>query len=72
MNWVEVQDKWEQYKPVLKTHWPELTEEELNAISGRREHLVQSLRERYGIGEAEAERLIAEFEKDVRLPGAVK
>lgn len=72
MNWSEVQGNWRQFRTVLKTYWPELTDEELDAVDGRRERLAEVLRNRYGWEAAEAERRLAAFEKDVRYPGAVK
>ena len=72
MNWCQVQGHWKQFKTVLRAHWPELTDEDLNRVDGRRERLAELLREHYGCGTDEAERRIAEFEKDVRYPGAVK
>jgi hypothetical protein len=44
----------------------------LHTIDGRRELLVEALQDHYGCSEAEAERRIAAFEKDVRYPGAVQ
>jgi hypothetical protein len=72
MNWAEIQSNWQHSKTLLKTHWPMLSDEELNTIGGERERLAKSLQKHYGCGASEAERLIAEFEKDVRYPGAVK
>lgn len=72
MNWREVQDNWVQFKAVLWTHWPELTNQELDAIDGRRERLARALQDHYGCSQAEAEQRIAAFEKEVRYPGAVK
>jgi uncharacterized protein YjbJ (UPF0337 family) len=72
MNWREVQGHWEQFKTVLRAYWPELTDGDLNRVDGSRERLAELLREYYCCEADEAERRIAEFEKDVRYPGAVK
>jgi uncharacterized protein YjbJ (UPF0337 family) len=72
MNWAELEGDWKGMSPVLKAYWTKLTDEDLERIAGRREWLAATLRTLYGYGEAEAERAIAAFEKDVRFPGPVK
>jgi hypothetical protein len=71
MNWRALHDNWGQFQAVLWTHWPELTNRELDAIDGRRERLAETLRNHHGCSQAEAERRIAAFEKDMRCLGAV-
>ena len=57
---------------LLKTYWTKLTDRDLERMDGRRDNLVASLQSLYSYGEEEAEGAIASFEKEVRLPGAVK
>jgi uncharacterized protein YjbJ (UPF0337 family) len=72
MNWSEMEAQWEQMKPLLVSHWHDLSEEDIARIHGQREVLAQALQERYGLSAREAEDAICAFEKDVRRPGAVK
>ncbi len=72
MNWCEIQSNWGQFKPVLKAYWPHLTEGDLDAVGGSRDRLVEVIRNCYCCPAVEAERRVAEFENDVRFPGAVK
>jgi uncharacterized protein YjbJ (UPF0337 family) len=72
MNWAEIEGNWTRLCPLLKSYWPNLTDDTLGRIDGRREALADCLRRLYGYGPDEAEREIAAFEKDVRFPGAVK
>jgi hypothetical protein len=72
MNWAELQRDWRLAGPLLKTHWPKLTDRDLEWIDCRRDKLAEALRRLYSFDEVEAERAIASFEKDVRFPGAVK
>lgn len=72
MNWVEIQRDWEQMKIVLKTHWPELTMQDIDAIQGDRARLANLLQERRRLSAQDAENTICAFEDDVRFPGAVK
>lgn len=57
---------------LLRTHWPKLTDDDLERVDGKRKELAAVLRTRYGFSETEAEQAIAAFEKEVRFPGAVK
>jgi hypothetical protein len=72
MNWSEIEYRWDQMKFVLATHWNKLNNEDLARINGKRDALVQVIRERDGLNEAEAETAICMFEKEVRRPGAVE
>jgi hypothetical protein len=72
MNWAELQRDWRRAAPLLQSYWMRLTDEDLQRIDGRRDELTACLRRRYGYGSEGAERAICSFEKDVRLPGAVK
>jgi uncharacterized protein YjbJ (UPF0337 family) len=72
MNWSEMQGHWKGMCPVLKSYWSKLTEKDLARIKGDRAALASALRRYYGYREAEAETAIAQFEKDVRFPGAAK
>ena len=69
MNWIEIRDKWEGLKPVLRSYWERLSEEDLKRIQGDRPTLATLLQERYGYQAGEAEKEIARFENDVRFPG---
>ena len=72
MNWCEVKGNWDQFKLVLKAHWPELSDDDLTAIAGDRHRLRDVLCDRLGCDLLDAENRISAFEKDVRYPGAVK
>ena len=72
MNWVEIQDRWEHFIPLVDTFWSALSVQEIKECNGDRKLLAAILQSRLGVGPEEAEQQICEFEKDVRLPGAVK
>jgi uncharacterized protein YjbJ (UPF0337 family) len=63
MNWDRVAGNWKQAKGTVKEKWGKLTDDQLDVINGRREHLVGVLQESYGIAKDEAERQITEWEK---------
>lgn len=52
--------KWNQLKGKVKQQWGELTDDDLNRISGKRDEIVGLVQERYGW---ERERAEAEMDK---------
>jgi uncharacterized protein YjbJ (UPF0337 family) len=52
--------KWNQFKGKVKQQWGELTDDDLNRISGKRDEIVGLVQERYGWDKARAE---SEFER---------
>ena len=72
MNWVEIQDGWEHFRPLIGSYWKELSIQEVEECNGDRTILAVILQKRLGIGSEEAEQQICRFEKEIRLPGAAK
>ncbi len=48
MNWDTVEGNWKQFKGKAQQKWGSLTNDDLDAIQGRREELEGRLQERYG------------------------
>ncbi|MGR6036305.1 MAG: CsbD family protein [Candidatus Nitrosoglobus sp.] len=61
LNWSHIEGDWKQFKGKVKQKWGQLTDDELDEISGNRDILVGKIQERYGIGKEEAERRVKEF-----------
>ncbi len=55
MNWDQIQTQWKQLKGQARQQWSQLTEEDLQRISGNRDKLITGLQERYGMPKQEAE-----------------
>lgn len=72
MNWSEMKRSWSELRPLIQTHWPQLTDSALDGVKGDRAELVRAIQRHYGFSAADAEIAVCEFEKDVRWPGAVK
>lgn len=53
---------WDRVQLMLHTVWPLLTTQDVAAINGQREALMQRLRERYGWTYNKIEREVTEFE----------
>ena len=61
MNMEELKGKWKQVKGKAKEQWSELTEDDLNAMDGRRDQLIGKLQERYGKSLEEARKEVDAF-----------
>ena len=68
MNWDIIEGRWKQAAGIAKTKWGKLTEDDLSAIGGKRDQLMGKLQERYGLVKDQAEKQIADFERDVLEP----
>jgi uncharacterized protein YjbJ (UPF0337 family) len=62
MNWDRIEGNWQQAKGRIKAQWDKLTDDHLETISGKREHLVGKVQECYGIHKDEAERQVGDWE----------
>ena len=62
MNWDRVEGNWKQVKGKVKEHWGELTDDQLDVIAGKRDQLIGTLQESYGIARDLAEREVADWE----------
>ena len=62
MNWDRIQGNWKQFKDSARQEWSALTDEQLDAIAGRREELVGRIQEEYGMSKEETEKQIADWQ----------
>jgi uncharacterized protein YjbJ (UPF0337 family) len=65
MNWDRIEGNWKQLKGKVRETWGRLTDDELEKIAGKRDKLVGSLQNSYGIAKDEAEKQITDFETKV-------
>jgi len=56
MNSDQFEGKWKQLKGTVKQRWGKLTDDDLTALSGKKDELVGKLQERYGITREQAQR----------------
>jgi uncharacterized protein YjbJ (UPF0337 family) len=61
MNWDQIEGQWRQAKGKVRAKWAKLTDDDLEAIKGRKDVLVGRLQERYGKKRDEAEREVDTF-----------
>ncbi|MCX7355214.1 MAG: CsbD family protein [Alphaproteobacteria bacterium] len=62
MNWDATKGNWNQFKGKVKEQWGKLTDDDLARIEGKRDQLLGSVQERYGIEKEEAEKQLKQFE----------
>jgi uncharacterized protein YjbJ (UPF0337 family) len=48
MDWSSVEQNWKQFKRHIREKWEKLSEEDLEAINGRRDSLEEKIQTRYG------------------------
>jgi uncharacterized protein YjbJ (UPF0337 family) len=68
VNWDTIEGNWNQFKGKVREKWGDLTDDDLDRIGGKREQLVGSLQERYGMMRDEAERQADAFARDLQEP----
>ncbi|MFL6354249.1 MAG: CsbD family protein [Bryobacteraceae bacterium] len=55
MNSDQFEGKWKQLKGQVKQRWGKFTDDDITALSGKKDELVGKIQERYGITREQAE-----------------
>ncbi len=63
MNSDQFEGKWKQLKGSVKQRWGKLTDDDITALSGKKDELVGKIQERYGITREQAEREADEWSR---------
>ena len=61
MNWDQITGQWRQVKGQVRAKWAKLTDDDLEAIGGRKDELIGRLQERYGHKKEHAEQEVDNF-----------
>lgn len=64
MNKDIVEGNWMQIKGKIKEQWGKLTDDDLDVIAGKKDQLLGKIQERQGITKDEAEKQLADWQKD--------
>lgn len=67
MTWDHVEAHWRRFKVNAKQRWDKLTEQQLDAIAGRRAVLARRVGDTYSLSMEEAERQVAEWHASLAL-----
>jgi len=62
MEWVIVESTWIDARGRIKDQWHTLSDDDLDAVGGRRDALCTKLQENLGVTPQEADRQVAEWE----------
>ena len=55
MNWDQIENNWQQLKINIQQQWNKLTDDDLDAMDGKRDGLSGKIQETYGINKVEAD-----------------
>lgn len=66
MNKEQWSGNWKQIKGKVKEAWANLTDDDIEAVQGKRDQLAGKIEERYGIAKEEAQQQLEEFENKNR------
>ncbi len=62
MNWERIEGDWKQVKGAVRDHWELLSDDNVDRIAGKRQQLVGSIQESYGMALEDAERQVMAWE----------
>ncbi len=62
MDWVRIEGDWDRLKGSVKRQWDKLTDEQLDAIAGKRDALSGRIQETYGITKETTERQVSAWQ----------
>jgi uncharacterized protein YjbJ (UPF0337 family) len=65
MNRDIFEGQWNQLKGKVREKWAQLTDDDFDAIGGRKDQLVGRIQERYGLAREDAERQVSDFYNEV-------
>jgi uncharacterized protein YjbJ (UPF0337 family) len=63
MNKDTIQGDWNVVKGKVKEKWGKLTDDDLTAISGKKDQLLGAIQKKYGIAKDAAEKELSDWEK---------
>ena len=61
MNWDRIEGNWKQFKGSARQQWGRLSEDDLEVVAGKRDHLAGKIQEAYGITREASEKQLAEW-----------
>jgi len=62
MHWDRIEHDWKRFRVSAKRHWGKLTEQQLEAIAGRRALLVGRIQDAYALSKDDAERQLVDWQ----------
>jgi uncharacterized protein YjbJ (UPF0337 family) len=66
MNWDQIEGQWKQLGSQVKAKWAKLTDDDVKALSARKDDLIGKIQERYGVMRDAAEAQVDEWLKELK------
>jgi uncharacterized protein YjbJ (UPF0337 family) len=66
MNWDQVEGQWKNIKGNIREKWAKLTDDDLEAVAGKKDQLVGKMQERYGLAKDKAEAELNTFIEHIK------
>lgn len=63
MDWSRIEGSWNLFKGRVRKKWRRLTDQDLEAIAGRRDRLENKLHERYGFAEEHIRKAVDDWSR---------
>jgi uncharacterized protein YjbJ (UPF0337 family) len=67
MNWDQIEGMWKQFRGSARERWGKITDNDWQAIAGKKDQLVGRIQERYGVAKAEAEKQADEWMRAITV-----
>lgn len=63
MNWEHIEANWAQFRDNIKQQWPQLTDDQLDRVDGKRDLLAERIRRSYDIPADEVEQQLNSWQE---------
>jgi uncharacterized protein YjbJ (UPF0337 family) len=63
MKWDQIEAQWEKFAGPARAHWSKLTDDDWQALTGTKGHLIGRIQKRYDLGRQDAERQVDNWTK---------
>lgn len=63
MDWNRIEGSWDLFKNRVRKKWCKLTDEDVEAIAGRRDQLEAKIQERYGFADEDVRKAVDDWSR---------
>jgi len=65
MNWDLIEGKWTEFKGQVRSKWAKLTDDDMEAVAGKKDELIGRVQQRYGLQRDAAEAEVDSWIKQI-------
>jgi uncharacterized protein YjbJ (UPF0337 family) len=66
VDWNRIEGNWKHFKGNARRHWAKLSDEQLDAVAGKRDQLTGKIQEVYGVSKEIAEKQVSAWQSAQR------